>query len=400
MLNQIKLEKYADILLWGLKTSRKGHKIGRYETVLVRYDMDALPLAEALYKKLLEQRLHVLMRANPSPGMEKAFFAEADKRQLEFRGPGDMETFSGLNGYILLRAPRSLTHLKDADPGKIAAAAKARKFMREIMDRRDERGLFSWTLCSYPTEELARQAKMNLAEYSAQVEKACFLNEKDPVKKWESIYENCTEIKKWLYGLKIKTLRLQSKSMDLEILLGEKRRFLGLSGHNIPSFEVFTSPDWRGTRGVYYADFPSFMSGNYVQGVRLDFSRGSAVKISAKQGDAFVKKMLGMDAGASRIGEFSLTDTRFSKIDRFMADTLYDENVGGAHGNCHVAVGSSYSDSYDGDNSRLTKEMKERLGFNASSLHWDLVNVEDKRVTAVQENGKSVCIYEKGKFRY
>ena len=187
--------------------------------------------------------------------------------------------------------------------------------------------------------------------------------------------------------------------MDLEILLGEKRRFLGLSGHNIPSFEVFTSPDWRGTRGVYYADFPSFMRGNYVQGVRLEFSRGSAVKISARQGDAFVKKMLGMDAGSSRIGEFSLTDTRFSKIDRFMADTLYDENVGGAHGNCHVAVGSSYSDSYDGDNSRLTKDMKERLGFNSSSLHWDLVNVEDKRVTAVQQGGKTVCIYENGKFR-
>ena len=399
-MNQIKLEKYAEILLWGLKTARKGHKIARYDTVMVRYDADALPLAEALYKKLLEHRLHVLLRANPSPGMEKAFFAEADHRQLEFRGPGEEEMFSGLNGYIVLRAPRSLTHLKESDPGKIAAAAKARKFMREIMDKRDERGLFSWTLCSYPTEELARQAKMSLSAYSAQVEKACFLDEKDPVKKWESIYKNCAEIKKWLYSLKIRTLRLQSKSMDLEVLLGERRRFLGLSGHNIPSFEVFTSPDWRGTKGVYYSDFPSFMSGNYVQGVRLEFRQGRAVKIGARQGDAFVKKMLGMDKGAAQLGEFSLTDRRFSRIDRFMADTLYDENTGGKNGNCHVAVGSSYLDSFDGDSSRLTKEAKENLGFNNSSLHWDLVNVEDKRVTAELCGGKTVCIYENGQFQY
>ncbi|HOX23158.1 MAG TPA: aminopeptidase, partial [Elusimicrobiales bacterium] len=178
-----------------------------------------------------------------------------------------------------------------------------------------------------------------------------------------------------------------------------RRKFLGISGHNIPSFEIFTSPDWRGTRGVYYADFPSFMSGNYVQGVRLEFARGSAVKINARTGEAFVKKMLGMDAGASRLGEFSLTDSRFSKIDRFMADTLYDENYGGRCGNCHIAVGKAYADTFDGDTARLTSAAKEKLGFNHSALHWDLVNVEDKRVSATLKSGKNVSIYENGKFR-
>jgi aminopeptidase len=49
-----------------------------------------------------------------------------------------------------------------------------------------------------------------------------------------------------------------------------------------------------------------------------------------------------MDRGASRLGEFSLTDRRFSKINRFMANTLFDENFGGRWGNCHVALGASY----------------------------------------------------------
>ncbi|MDD2774165.1 MAG: aminopeptidase, partial [Elusimicrobiales bacterium] len=168
----------------------------------------------------------------------------------------------------------------------------------------------------------------------------------------------------------------------------------------IPSFEIFTSPDWRGTRGVYYADFPSFKNGNYVKGIRLVFENGKAVKITAEKGGGFVKKMLAMDAGASALGEFSLTDRRFSKIDRFMADTLFDENYGGKHGNCHVAVGFSYPDTFAGDLRKLDKAAKARLGFNDSALHWDIVNTQDKRVTATLSGGKLVTIYENGQFKY
>ena len=89
-----------------------------------------------------------------------------------------------------------------------------------------------------------------------------------------------------------------------------------------------------------------------------------------------------MDRGASRTGEFSLTDKRFSKIDRFMANTLFDENHGGKFGNCHIALGASYSDAYAGDKAELSKNLKKRLGFNDSALHWDLVNTEKKRVVA------------------
>ena len=83
-----------------------------------------------------------------------------------------------------------------------------------------------------------------------------------------------------------------------------------------------------------------------------------------------------------------------------MANTLYDENYGGRYGNCHLAVGSSYSDTYDGDPADLSKDMKCELGFNDSALHWDLVNTERKTVTALLTNGKRVLIYEDGIFKY
>jgi len=107
-----------------------------------------------------------------------------------------------------------------------------------------------------------------------------------------------------------------------------------------------------------------------------------------------------MDQGASRVGEFSLTDRRFSRIDRFMADTLFDENFGGKHGNCHVALGASYTDTYNGDPAEMTPALKKKLGFNDSALHWDLVNTEDKIVTAHLTSGRKIVIYEGGVFRY
>jgi aminopeptidase len=81
-----------------------------------------------------------------------------------------------------------------------------------------------------------------------------------------------------------------------------------------------------------------------------------------------------------------------------MANTLYDENFGGAHGNCHIALGSSYSNTFAGNPRKLSPALKAKLGFNDSALHWDFVNTEKKRVTAVLACGSRKTVYENGEF--
>jgi len=157
----------------------------------------------------------------------------------------------------------------------------------------------------------------------------------------------------------------ENNSMGIVRNSWNNRKWLGTDGENIPSFEIFTSPDWRGVEGVYYADFPSYQAGNYVKGVRLVFEKGKVVKASAEKGEKFLKSQLEID-GARGIGEFALTDKRFSKINAFMADTLFDENYGGKHGSMHIALGDSYT--------------------------------ERKTVTAYLYNGNKVLIYKDGKF--
>lgn len=399
-LTKTQTDKYADVMLWALQTARRNGKFKPYDVVLLRYEPLALPLAQSLYKKMLENKFHVVVRQDNPEEFARLFYTLGDDKQLTFVSPWDKELQQGVNGLISLRAPADLTSLKNTDPSRLAKAAVARKPLREILDAREQKGLFSWTLCNCPTPELAKRAGLSVKEYAAQIARACFLNEKDPVKKWREVTSQMEEIAKWLSSLPVETFRVQSAHMDFEVLLGEKRRFVSGGGCNIPSFEIFTSPDWRGTRGVYFADLSSYRSGNYVKGIKLEFKNGRAVKATAQQGQNFVRKMLAMDEGACQIGEFSLTDRRFSKITKFMADILYDENFGGKYGNCHVAVGASYADTYSGNVSRLTPELKKKLGFNSSALHWDLINTEDKLVQARLKNGKIITVYEKGQFKY
>lgn len=399
MISEKHLERYADVLLWGLKIARTG-RFKKNEIVLIRYDKPAIRLAEIVYSKLLYMGLHPVQRLNLTTNMEQNFFKLSNNKQVVFQPPGEKELFKNLNGSIFLYAPESITHLSGIDPKKIGNATVAKKYLRDILDKRDQEGIFGWTLCTYPTKEQARHAKLSLQEYTAQIVRACFLNKTSPVSHWKDIFKNLASIKKWLNNMKVNFYHIESENIDLEITPGEKRKWIGISGHNIPSFELFLSPDWRGTKGRYFANLPSFRSGNYVKDVRLEFKRGAAIKIEAEKGEDFVTKLLSMDSGANQIGEFSLTDKRFSKISRFMANTLFDENFGGRHGNCHVALGSSYSDTYDGDLQELTKKRKKKLGFNDSALHWDLINTEKKRVVAHLVSGNKVTIYENGKFIY
>ena len=398
MLTENNLERYADVLLWALNTAKK-NTLKKDEIVLIQYDLPALRLAEILYGRLLDLGMRPVQRMAATFGMEQSFYQKANPKQLTFIAPGDEELYKNINGRIYLHAPESLTHLKDIDPTKIGKAIVARKSLKDILDRREELQKYSWTLCLLPTEELARQAKMSMKQYTAQVIKGCYLDRDDPVFEWKTIHKKVTVIKKRLTSLPVKYFHMESANMDLRITPGANRKWAGVSGHNVPSFEVFVSPDWRGTEGVYFANLPSFRSGNYVKDVRITFAKGQAVKIEASEGEAFVKKQLAMDPGAHRVGEFSLTDKRFSRIDRFMAETLFDENFGGKEGNCHLAMGSSYSDTYNGDPAKLTEALKKELGFNDSALHWDLVNTEPKTVTAHLTNGKKVLIYDRGVFK-
>ena len=102
---------------------------------------------------------------------------------------------------------------------------------------------------------------------------------------------------------------------------------------------------------------------------------------------------------ADKIGEFSLTDKRMSRISHVMAETLFDENIGGPFGNTHLAIGMAYRDAYQGEASLLTEVDWENLGYNDSAEHTDIISTTDRTVTAHLLNGNKKIIYRNGEFR-
>lgn len=398
------LEKYADIMLWSFKRSSEVSKtkINKGDIIQLSFSAPAIPLAGKIAAKLIQSGLMVDFNMRLTPEMEKDFYDLCSEEQLIFIPPWAKFKTKNIKGSINLHAPTCLDHLKNIDPKKIMIQTKAHKILRDILTKKSLKGEYCWALTSLPTAALARKAEISLKEYEEEVIRACYLDHPDPVSKWEEIDRQSQEIIKWLMSLNIKKLHIESENTDLFIYPGEHRKWNNGLGCNMPSFEIFISPDCRLTHGIYYADMEAMHKGKIAQGIRLEFKKGKADidKISALKEEEFVKKMASADKGACMVGEFSLTDKRHSRISRFMANTLFDENTAGKdkEGNSHLAIGFSFPDATYSGTEKITKLLLKKLGFSDSAIHWDLINTKKKTVTAHTYNGQRIIIYENGMF--
>jgi aminopeptidase len=389
------LQKYADVLVGFALNSGTGIK--RDDVVYLVAQLPGLPLAHAVYRSILARGGHPLLNIMDDD-FKLLHVTKANTRQLGFfpdkfyRGLADQ-----IDHWVRILSDKDPLFLAKADPKKVIASTRSTQPFRTWLDQKEDKGKFTWTLCTYGTPGLARAAGLSLREYWDQICRACFLNDADPLSTWRSVFAEMQTTLNKLNGLPIDKLHVAARNTDLWITLGEKRRWLGGSGRNIPSFEIFTSPDWRGTSGSIFFDLPLYRYGNIIKDISLEFANGKIVSAKAGKNEKLLHQMIAQK-NADKIGEFSLTDTHFSKITRFMADTLYDENYGGKFGNTHLAVGKSYHDTYAGNTSKISEKEFEKLGFNHSPEHTDIIATTNRTVAAVMKNGDEKVIYEKGHF--
>ena len=395
------LERYASVLVDFALGGGRGVQPG--ETVRVVAPESAKPLYAALHRAVWRAGGHTIGSYQPDDdhaiNLSRDFYELAGDAQLDnFPAQQMRGLVDEMDHQVSVIAESDPHALDSVNPAKIMRRGET---MRALLDWRGEKenaGKFTWTLGLYGTEAMAAEAHMTVEEYWEQIIHACFLDKEDALERWRDVGRQLDETRERLDALDIERVHVQGEDVDLWISVGESRRWLGGRGRNIPSFEIFTSPDWRGTEGWIYCNQPLYRYGNLVKGVRLKFEQGRVVEASAEENERVLTEMIATK-GADRIGEFSLTDRRLSRITRFMAHTLYDENVGGAFGNTHIAVGRSYQDAYTGDPSGVSEEQWEALGFNNSSVHTDIVSTTDRVVTATLRGGEERVIYADGEFR-
>ena len=389
------LKKYADVLVKFALNSGKGVKKG--EVVQCTVPDIAKPLLVALHQSILEAGGHPLMRMIPT-GIDKTFYQLANDKQLTFFPKKYTQARVDLIDHSIgILADHDPLELKDINPAKIMKGAESSKKIREWIFDKEINGKFTWTLALYGTPAMAKEAGLSLETYWKQIINACFLDKENPIQEWKAVFKEQERIKKKLNSHIIEKIHVEAAGIDLWIKLGKNRKWIGGSGRNIPSFEIFTSPDWRGTEGYITFNQPIYYHGNVMKNVRMKFKNGIVVKSDAKQGKKTLQAMLSRP-NANKVGEFSLTDSRMTRISKFMANTLYDENVGDKQGNTHIAIGSSYKEAYRGDPSKVTKSQWKKMGYNSSGEHCDFISTEDRKVTAHLEDGSIKVIYLNGKF--
>lgn len=389
------IENYAKVLVRFALNSGKGVAPG--EVVFCAVPDIAKPLALALQNEIVRAGGHPMIHLLPS-GFEKDFFSLASEEQYTFFPEAYLRERANLVSHsISIIADVDPMELAEVEPAKIMAARNVRKKYREWLVEKETRGAFTWTAALWGTQAKADTVGLSLEEYWDQIIHACFLDAPDPLAKWNELFELQHDIREKLNALSIEQLHVVGPDVDLTVKLGADRIWQGGSGRNIPSFELFTSPDWRGTEGWIQYNQPVYRYGNVIDGVRMEFRKGILVKATAKVGQKLLDEML-KTPNANKAGEFSLTDSRMSRITHVMAETLFDENIGGPFGNTHLAIGMAYRDCYRHDQTKLSKADWEAKGYNDSAEHTDFVSTSDRTVTAVLTDGSSVVLYQNGQF--
>lgn len=396
------LKKYADVLVNFALNGGKGIKKG--DVVNINGPESSKPLFTAVRNAVIEAGGHTILHYLPDEedryNFSANFFERAKTHQLDFFPQHYFRGLVDQTDHLVFILGNTDPHsLKNVPAEKIMRRTKALKLYKDWRQAKEQQGKFSWTIALYGTPAMAKEAGLSMKEYWKEIIKACYLDQKNPIAAWRKVYKEIHVYKDKLNRLapKIDKLHVYGADADLWLKLGEKRKWRSGSGANIPSFEIFTSPDWRGTNGWIRFNQPLYRYGTRLTGIELWFKNGKVVKSKAKTGEKLLKQMIATP-GADKVGEFSMTDKRHSRITKFMAETLYDENMGGAQGNTHVALGSSFPDAYAGDMKKLNKKLQAKLGFNDSSVHTDIITTTKRRVTAHLHDGSQKIIYDNGQF--
>jgi aminopeptidase len=277
--------------------------------------------------------------------------------------------------------------------------------MREVSEAslRLSDGLCNWAIVAFPNEGWAETVfgDRDVERLWGAVASAVRLDEPDPVAAWRTHMANLVKRADTLNERRFDALRYRGPGTDLTIGLHPESRWLAAQDEvrgvefvpNMPTEEVYTTPDARRTNGTVRATYPLQIQGTIVRGLEVRFENGRAVDVRAEQGEQLMRTHVASDDGAARLGEVALVDgsSRVGKTGIVFYDTLFDENAAS-----HIALGMSILHAVEGSSSLSPEERQER-GVNHSSIHTDfMIGSSEIDVSGVDAHGHETPILRRG----
>lgn len=404
------IERYAELLV------RKGTALRRGQELVLTAPVERADFARIVVRKAYEA----------GAGHVTVIWADDEVRRLEYEN-NDVDHFANIPQWkrsqlndlaaegatFLLLSGSDPNAMRGIDPQKISTAALAsHEQCRTYYDGRMY-GRNAWCIAGVPVAAWARAVFPDLDDDEAilRLWQAILLTARsdgeDPQAQWERHNATFEKNKRILNDYAFDRLRYTSSNgTDFTIGLNPGHIWEGGAGRtvdgvvffpNIPTEEVFTSPDRMRAEGVVHSALPLVHNGQVVRDFWLRFEGGRVVDLGASEGEAVLRSIVETDENSCRLGECALVakNTPIRETGLLFFDTLYDENA-----SCHLALGAGFPECV-ADGFGMSEDELRAAGVNTSGTHVDfMVGSDDLIIVGITPDGQEVAVFVDGRWAW